>query len=157
MAESKSQSKKAEAEERHAQEVASATGPTPAPAAEEAEPTKEEQKATEAASEVATTLEDLDRDTLVRLQTAVDHAVRQKGTDVATAGPTLEEVSGTLPVNDEETEALTFAKAAKAVGAEEEEILDAKVRQARAASGKAFGPAYIRVVKTDGSKAAVAA
>jgi len=157
MAESSQKQTKAakeEAEERQAQAVASATGTTPPPAPVEEPVSKEQAKRQEAAEEVAGQLGDLSFDQLARLRDAVSTALTHKGKEPAVAGPSLEEVSGTLPVNADATNDVgkDLSKIAKEADIEEEEIIGYAVRQARNAAGSPIGPQYLRVAKVDGTK-----
>jgi hypothetical protein len=136
-------------EEHQAQVQAGATAPVPAVTREPEESTEE---AHEAAQEVAGQLVDLSHAELTRLQGAVGRALQQKGSEPVAAGPSLEEVSGALPRNDEATEELDVKSAAKHfddLGAED--ILGFAVRQAQGPSGP-IGPQYLRVVTVNGQK-----
>lgn len=130
-----------------AQTQASVQGNTPAPPAPEPEADPERDAQVEA---VATVLSDLDRDSLVALQSAVTNALQGRGAEPETNGPTLAEVSGTLALNPEGKPSL--AAAAKAAGVDASEVADYAVRQAQGADGSFVGPAYLRVVTTSGQK-----
>jgi hypothetical protein len=102
---------------------------------------------------VAKTLTDLSRRELERLHTAVEEAMRGKGSDAPSQGPTLSETASRLPVNEQKTAAVD-AKTAVAPfdGVEVADVLSWKVRQKQDVEGNPTGPAYLRIVTRDGQK-----
>jgi hypothetical protein len=95
----------------------------------------------------------LSRAELVRLRTAVEHALFNRGEDSALApGQSLREQAQLVPPNDAATAAVDAASAAKAAGLKRDEVLDYKVRQAVAPDGSPDGPAFLVVVDPAGNK-----
>lgn len=155
MAEKQESQKKVE-EKAAAQRVASAQGSTPPPPAPP--PSKDEVKAQENAREAAQAasqaLAGLSREELVRLNQAVEGALSVKGQEPVVGGPTLEEVTGTLKLvsKDDYPSGLNASSAAKKADVDPTDVLGYAVRQAQNADGEGVGPAYLRVVTSDGAK-----
>jgi hypothetical protein len=126
----------------------------------EPDETKAESKRREAANEVVNELAELPFDQLARLRDAVAHALTQKGKEPSDKVAAQEtDKTGVLPSNPDRAEELTkdgkLDKVAKLVDADEDEVLDFNVRQARNSLDQPTGPAYLRVALADGTRRVV--
>lgn len=132
-----------------AQNVASTSGATPG-APVQSQRSEDSQKAAEHAQETQTLVGDLTHQELTRLRRAVDSALAQKGLEPERpSGPSLLEISDTLPIVEDDRDA---SAAAKDVDVDEGLVASWAVRQAQRPDGTGVGPKYLRVVLVDGSK-----
>lgn len=100
-------------------------------------------------------LDGLTRRELVRLRTAIDAVLDPMGQDseIAPAGPSVKEKAQALPINEEASEKVSVAEAAKKVGFDKDKVVDHSVRQAaNPKTGEAFGDKYLGVATSDGQK-----
>lgn len=111
---------------------------------------------TDGESAEALGLDELSFRELERLKGAVAAAMGGKGTAPEQRGPTLEELSGSFPVNREAAEELEGGEVATKAEVDVEDILDWTIRQKRTKAGGWLGPEYLRVVTNDGKKHIVA-
>lgn len=136
------------------EEVISASPEAPTEVAQTAEDVEDtDESVLEGVQKVAKTLTDLSRRELERLHTAVESAMRGKGSEPETQKETLSEKASRLPVNEEKTASVDAKTAAAPFdGVEVGDLLSWKVRQKADIEGNPTGPAYLRIVTRDGQK-----